>query len=352
MKPMVMACMLVGLSIAVQAQDPGMVAAQQAMDQQIQIQQQMLVQQQVMQQMQQVQQQQILQMQMDNAFLFANSPCWSPSGKGRQTPGQTAEFKQFAYQQMQSLTAPLQTGKHPPKIPVWGAWRIVPLKNQMSLSVPPGTVQPGTEVDIRWRGKENDKAVYYTTDGWSPNPSSTRYTGPITITGPTHLQVIAITSGPGGGGCPNWSHSQILDAFYNVSGAAGSSAAPAVVTDGVLHQGTTLKLVASAAVDSMAAKTGDHVPLQLDQDVTVGGKVVIPRGTPVDAVLAVAVRPQAAAASGMLVVAVRGLSQAGTAIPLHSVATMEGHPGGLPAQATIEPGMTMQATVTADVKLE
>ncbi len=261
------------------------------------------------------------------------------------------EHDRFAERQMQSLTAPLQTNLHVLNIPLWSTWRVVPWSDRMSFTVKPGVVKAGTKVRIRWRAGENEVGMYYTTDGWSPNPSSIPYTGPITITRPTHLQVIRLGWKAGPGGCVMRTRSVIQDEYYDVTAGTLPLENPVIVTDGLLHQGTELRLVTSAVVDSNSARPGDKVPLLLDQDVTVGGKVVIPKGTPVDAILAEAISPQASPTAGMLVVAVRSLNEAGTSIALHGVETLEGHPGGTSKEAVIEPGMSLQAIVTADVKL-
>lgn len=85
--------------------------------------------------------------------------------------------------------------------------------------------------------------------------------------------------------------------------------------------------------------------------IRMGNIVVIPKETPVDAVLVEAIPPQSSRTGGMLVVAVRSLNEAGRSIRLHGVETMEGHPGRAPQGAVIEPGMSLQAIVIADVKL-
>ena len=66
-------------------------------------------------------------------------------------------------------------------IPPWNTLK-VSSSSHLELSVKSGTVQPGTEVRIKWRGGEY-ATVYHTLDGWSPTFASTRNTGPITING-------------------------------------------------------------------------------------------------------------------------------------------------------------------------
>jgi Chitobiase/beta-hexosaminidase C-terminal domain len=332
MKAILLACAVVGASIQVQAQDAGAILLQQ---QALQMQQQASA---------------------NNQAPFSPEQC-AMSSLPRHLPAMrsassSAPSNRFAVGQMESLTAPLQTSLSVLNIPLWSTWRVVPLSDQMSFSVKPGVVKPGTKVRLRWRAGQNEVAVYYTTDGWSPNPSSVPYKEPITINGPTHLQVVQLGWKSGPGGCVMRTRSQILDAYYDVASSASPSGNPAVVTDGLLRQGTVLKLVTAAAVDSRSARPGDKVSVLLDQDVKVGDTVVIPKGTPVDAVLAEAIPPQASRTGGMLAVAVRSLNEAGTSIELHGVETMEGHPGPAPKGAIIQPGMNLQAIVIEDVKLK
>jgi len=334
MRAILLACAVVGASIHVQAQDAGAILLQQ--------------------QAQQMQQ----QASANNQTPISPQQCSMASLPGHlpamRSISSSAQSDRFAFRQMESLTAPLQTSVNVLNIPLWSTWRVVPLSDQMGFSIKPGVVKPGTKVRLRWRAGENEVAVYYTTDGWSPNPSSAPYKEPITINGPTHLQVIQLGWKSGPGGCVMRTRSQILDAFYDVAPSASPSGNPAVATDGLLSQGTVLKLVTAAAVNSRSARPGDKVPLLLDQDVKVGDTVVIPKGTPVDAVLAEAIPPQTSRTAGMLVVAVRSLNEAGTSISikLHGVETMEGHPGLTPKDAIIERGMNIQAIVSEDVKLK
>jgi hypothetical protein len=72
----------------------------------------------------------------------------------------------------------------------------------------------------------------------------------------------------------------------------------------------------------------------------------------VDAVLTEAIPSQASHTGGMLIIAVRSFYKAGISIGLHGVETMEDHLGRAPKEAVIEPGMSLEAIVTADVKLQ
>jgi hypothetical protein len=331
MRVILLAYAILFAPILVQAQDAGTVALQQ-------------------------QQQQILMQQQQAAQSYQSpySPvqCVTTPGLGQHSAGGSANsFDQFAFQQTQSLTTPLQTGLYVMNIPPWSTWQVVPWNKEISFSVKPGVVKPGTKVRLRWFGHGN-VLVYYTTNGWSPNSSSPLYSGPITIDGPTHIQAIQLGWASGKGGCLMRTRSVILDASYDVPSSASLSANAAVVTDGLLRQGTKLKLITNATVDSISAKPGDKVPLLLDQDVTIGSTVVIPKGAPVDAVLVQVVPPQGSKIGGMLIVAVRSLNETGLSISLNGVETMEGRSGRAFKEAVIQPGMSLQATVTSDVKLK
>lgn len=312
MKTVLLALFLAG-SLA-QAQDPGFMAAQQAGLQA------------GLQAAQQTQQ---------DGFMAGQATLQSM----QEATQQSMQFGQWMTQQAQASTGYASNSLL--HIPPWSAWK-VGSSNYLNLSVKPGTVKPGTQLRIKWRGGEY-AGVYYTLDGWSPSPASTPYTGPITINGPVHLQVIGLDLG--------WTRTPIIDAEYKVtSNVSSSPEKPVVATGGLLRGGTVLKLKTTAEVTSNAAKQGDKVPLVLDQDVTASGVVVIPKGTPVDAVLT-----QVAASKGphhpaMLVVAVRSVQGAVTPVKLLGIETMQASDRGS-GQAVIEPGMIVDAKVAEDTKL-
>lgn len=203
--------------------------------------------------------------------------------------------------------------------------------------------------------------IYYTTDGWSPTAKSKKYTGPVKIDHNTVLQAMAIA--------PNMTHSLITREEYTVPGSSSVRAAT-LNTDGVLHAGTKLRLATAAQVDSKSAQVGDKLALLLDQDITAGDKVVICKGTTVEAVVTQADPPGHAGTPGDIVFEVTALTANGITIPVRGGETMEApvHVGrtiGLmmipvigPAtllakgdQAVIKPGMTVCVTVEADTPL-
>jgi hypothetical protein len=214
---------------------------------------------------------------------------------------------------------------------------------QPTFSAKSGKIAAGTKVILK--SASHYAAIYYSTDGWAPNESSLRYTGPITINAETHLQAIATG--------PNMIHSSIARADYTVDApAAQPLPAPPVRTDGVLRKGTALRLVTGSAVSSKDARVGDKIPLLLDQEIQVNGDVVIPKGTPVDGILTVVDPAEKYYVPGDLVFEVRALTVQGKSIPLSGGETLEGASARRPKEAIIEPGMVVSVIATADTQLK
>lgn len=230
-----------------------------------------------------------------------------------------------------------------------------------SFSVKAGTVAKGATVRIKCR--THYATIYYTTNGWTPTTASRRYKGPITINATTQLQAVAIA--------PNMARSAIVSAKYSVLGTQSSSIKPlALGIDGVLHSGTRLHLVTASAVSSKTAQVGDSLSVMLDQDVKVGATVVVPKGTPVEAVITQADSAGAAGGPGDVAFEVSSLSVGGKQIVLKGGESLEGpnryksrglllipvvgvaslaiHGG----EAEIKPGMALTASVAADVPLK
>lgn len=240
------------------------------------------------------------------------------------------------------------------------AWPYPTMTREPKFSADSGRITAGTQVRIT--SPTHYAAIYYTTNGWSPTLASKKYTGPITIERDTVLQAIAIA--------PNMTRSFITRGVYTVPGTGSAAQSQTVVTDGVLKAGTNLELAITTEVDSSKVQVGDKLLLHLDQDIAIGDKVVIPKGTIVEALVTQADPPGRARMPGDIVFTVESLAANGITIPLKGGETMEGPnhinrtvglmmipvvgPATLLAhgdQAVIKPGMTLRVTVAADTSL-
>jgi len=290
-------------------QDPGAMAAQQAMQQ----------------------------------AIDANQQAIQASQQAMQASQQASQQAQQDMQNAQQNTAPLVGITRPP-----------------AFSVKAGTVTAGTTV--RLKCPTHYAVLYYTTNGWTPTTSSRRYTGPIPITASTQLQAIAIA--------PNFVRSPIARAEYTVPGSPAEPQPLALSADGVLRAGTRLHLVTGETINSKSVQVGDKIALQLDEDVTLGETVLVPKGTPVEATITQADRSGHLGTPGDIAFEVHSLTVHGTKIPLQGGEALEGanHYGSrnymlipvvgiIPAlatrgdEATIKPGMTFTAAVAADTPL-
>jgi hypothetical protein len=209
-----------------------------------------------------------------------------------------------------------------------------------AFSIKSGKVAADTQITLR--SPTHYATIYYTTDGWTPNARSPRYTGPIAITGETHIQAIAVG--------PNLLHSSVARADYWTTSPAAQSAVPPAQTvplDAVaLRAGETLRLTTSAEINSKTAEVGDKVPMILAQDVTEAGKVLAAKGTAVDAVLIVADPAGKHGVPGDLVFEVRSFQVAGKSILLNGGEILEGSSSTRNSEeAVIEPGMMLTARV-------
>lgn len=215
-----------------------------------------------------------------------------------------------------------------------------------TFSVRSGKVSPDTVMTIK--SATHYATIYFTTDGWTPNANSPHYTGPIHITKDTHIQAIAIG--------PNLLRSPVARADYQIKSAnlpsvPAAPAPPLTLEDGVLRAGTQLRLVTSGQLSSKTAQVGDKVPLVLDEDVTEGGKIVISKGTPVEATVTVADPSGRRGLPGDLVFELRALDIHGKTVQLSGREILEGGDRRDGENAEIVPNMVVMAHVIADVKL-
>ena len=247
-----------------------------------------------------------------------------------QTAQQASQQFTQAVMQANSLSQWNSSGWHPALLAGTGV---------LSLSVGPGNVKPGTKLRIQLSPDRNAQ-IYYTTDGWTPTTFSTRYTGPIKIDASMHLQAIAVG--------PSLPHSLLIRADYTVNGSAPQPVQEAALTtSGVLPAGSPIRLATGSAISSATAHAGDKATILLDEDLKVGDTVVAAKGTPVDAVLTLAV-PAKRGAAGELAFVVHSLTVRGQSISLTGSEALE---GGVAKDAVIEPGMLLTAKVAKETDL-
>jgi type II secretory pathway pseudopilin PulG len=275
--------------------------------------------------------------------IDANQQAIQANQQAMQASQQASQQAMQDMQNAQQNSAPLVAVTRPP-----------------TFSVKAGTVTAGTTV--RLKCPTHYAVIYYTTNGWTPTTSSRRYTGPIPITATTQLQAIAIA--------PNFVRSPIARAEYKVPGSSAEPQPLALSADGVLHAGTRLHLVTGQAMNSKSVQVGDKIALQLDEDVKLGDTVLVPKGTPVDAIITQADPSGHLGTPGDIAFEVHSLTVHGTEIPLQGGEALEGanHYGSrnymlipvvgiIPALATrgdeaaIKPGMSFTAAVAADTLL-
>lgn len=227
------------------------------------------------------------------------------------------------------------------------------------FSILSGNMTAGFEVSIA--GAAKDAVIYYTTDGWTPTLDSARYAGPIHVGASLRLQAIAVE--------PEKLPSAIAEADYMVSGA-GSLPHSVDAPDGVLRQGTELRLMTHTDIGSDDAQVGDPVALQLDEDVMSGGTVMVPKGSAATAVLTRVQRAGPNGRQGELVFQVQSLTAGTVKVPLAATLTLAASDpaaeqrianasmvhvaGALPRgeDAEITPGMRLTARVKADTALQ
>jgi len=310
------------LAFSCAAQDPGMLAAQQAAD----------AAQQAMQASQQAAQQ----------AMDAN-----------------LQASRDAQQAMQNA---MDAANNSSSGPVYG------VASRPKFSLKPGSYNSTTTVRIT--DSTRGAIIYYTTDGWTPTATSQRYMGPITISSTTNLQAIAIA--------PNLARSFVSSANYVVNSPAPSPAPPAprqappasIPPDDklLLPQGTPVPLIFAAPVNSRTAAVGDQIPMTVSQDIQVAGIVLVPKGTPAVATIIQVDKSGAGGLPGVIDFRAESLDLNGNLIRLSGSANREGE-AKLPnatvlipvvgpfiafkhgADAVIQPGATFIASLYSDTPL-
>jgi hypothetical protein len=186
------------------------------------------------------------------------------------------------------------------------------------FSLAPGAYPASTIVRLKTRSRSAH--IFYTTDGWTPTPQSTPYTGPIALTQTETIQAIAIS--------PGAARSSIAKAEYTVPSSAPATAGPSPTqlspTSIELPQNTPLQLVFTTRLDSQTANIGDVVPLALASDLVVNGVVIAPKGTPAQAKVT-AVDPAAhVSVPGAITFSLVSIKLNGVGVTLAGTKTKEG----------------------------
>ena len=111
------------------------------------------------------------------------------------------------------------------------------------LSLPSGDVPNGTPITLS--SKTPGAVIYYTTDGSTPQPNSTVYSGPISITETMTLKAIAIK--------PGWDQSQEISVSYNVLANANTPIIDTQPTDQTVNvDGDATLIVAASGGESLS----------------------------------------------------------------------------------------------------
>ena len=120
-----------------------------------------------------------------------------------------------------------------------------------SFSPAAGTVSSGTQVSIN--DADPGAAIYYTTNGSQASPSSSRYSGPITVTASETVNAIAVNTSSGS------SYTQSLDASaaYNLSGSAPVPVISSVGGASTTYPGTLSVTIADTNTNAAIYYTTD-----------------------------------------------------------------------------------------------
>jgi hypothetical protein len=204
-----------------------------------------------------------------------------------------------------------------------------------AFSVKPGTYSAAVTVKIKDRTR--GATIYYTTDGWTPTESSTRYRSPITIASTTALQAIAVSRQGG--------RSRVAAALYTLKGTAPSTwpvQFPSVTSpvampltpinehptsvDGkfLLVHGTLVPLIFASSVTSKTADVGDQINLTLAEDLKVGDVIVAKKGTPASGTVTAVDKNGMGGAPGEIFFEADSLQIDGLRVKLYGGAAKEG----------------------------
>ena len=300
-------------------------------------------------------------------FLISTLPSYLPAQDASQMAMQAAQSASMQAAQQAATEAQRNLDQE-----IRNANAASALTSYAPAAAPKFSLKPGaypSPQTVRLSDGSRGVVIYYTTDGWTPTPDSTRYTGPITLASTTQLQAIAVGNGVG--------RSRVSSAVYTFPPASPSAAtAPGIMpaqplgsgsVASALARGTSVSLLITAPLNSQTAQIGDIVPMALADDLFSGDRLVAPRGTSaVGRVLAVD-KGSRAGLPGSITVQAQALTLPDRPVPLLAIVTREGHDATRAANlafivplggafikggaAEIPAGARLTATVAAETSL-
>jgi hypothetical protein len=195
------------------------------------------------------------------------------------------------------------------------------------FSVKPGAYSKA--VTLKLKDSTRGAVIYYTMDGWTPTADSHRYVGPITIDSTTTLQAIAIS--PYGGRSRVATAVYTLNGVpptapvsQTVVTGLNPAAEPSAPGRLLLARGTAVPLVFASDVSSKTADVGDKISLAVAEDLKIGAVVVVKKGTPAVATVTEVDNTGMGGAPGEVFFQVDSLQAGSVLIKIHGTAAKEG----------------------------
>lgn len=136
--------------------------------------------------------------------------------------------------------------------------------------------EPGTVV-LHMEDRSRGASIFYTVDGWTPTAASERYMGPVTLRRSVTVRAIALAAGG------VRSYVSVLPIDVSSKTPVNLESHPVRIAQ--LSSGTKIPLVFSASVSSRGQKVGNRLPVSLEDDLFVGGKLAAQKGAIVEAVV-------------------------------------------------------------------
>ena len=123
-----------------------------------------------------------------------------------------------------------------------------------------------------------------------------------------------------------------------------------------LLKGTTVKLRVVQPISSSTARLGDHVDLEVAEDVKINGRVIIPKGGKAEGFVAEAMPGKVWGAGSVTVYVGSVLTRTGLRIPVHGSTTASAISGmatdSASKEVTIAQGVEITASTEIDIPLE